>query len=337
MNTQRLHFAKQLVHSTSLPFIEISSVAGFKSVRRFNEAFRERYRVSPTEMRRKNNFDDSRGLRLEMAVRLPYDWQAVYSYLSRHECYGVEQTALGEYRRFIPLQTGFGTIVVSDNTKRGTLSAEFINVPLRELRYTLLRLKYLFDTDHNPATLPTSTLFASTGVRVPGSFDPFETAVSIILSQLVSTPNAKLNLKNLVERYGTCIGEYNHQPVFKFPTSKTLATAEVEVVGITKMKGNAIRNLATALLDRTIDFNAHLDFSEVHRALLSLKGIGPWTASIIAMRCLGNPDAFPTSDLIVKRALQKKLFDPEDWRSSRAYLTHHIWRDLADTSLVSME
>jgi len=348
--TQRLHFCKQLVEASTIPFNEIAFLSGFQSVRRFNEVFKSRFYTSPSILRKEQKCGTSMSviteseLVIKIPVRLPYDWKTVLSYLRGHECYGVESISDGQYQRFFvgnkfsanELSDGqisddqkVGRIRVSDETEHGFLSITLLHIPLTHIRFVLTRCKQLFDTEHNPAHLPSSETLDPKGIRVPGSFDPFETAVSIILGQLVSIAHARTNLKTLVKKFGNYLTTIDAKDVYQFPSAAVLAEAPVETIGITKIKAHAISALATAVMRGEIDFTAFADFSEMHVKILSIKGIGPWTAAMISMRCLGDPDAFPHADLIIKRALDQQLADHSEWSSSRAYLTHCLWRDYA--------
>jgi AraC family transcriptional regulator, regulatory protein of adaptative response / DNA-3-methyladenine glycosylase II len=330
MITQRLHFAKQMIQETSKPITEIAFAVGFQSIRRFNEAFKSRYHKAPSAFRKARDIGSADVLRLKVPIRLPYDWATVLAYLKRHEAYGLEQIENGRYRRFIVRGNKAGSVVVSHNPGQEHLNVEFSGIALSDVRVVLCRIKNLFDTDHNPLHLPPENALVPQGIRVPGGFDPFETAVSIILSQLVSSERAKAALKKLILRYGRKIGVHDGQEVHEFPRPSVLAAGKVGTIGIPKARAQAIRELARAVLRGTLDFKSY-DLAKTKEQLLAIHGVGPWTATMIAMRCLGDPDAFPEFDLIIQRALEKRLADHTDWISSRAYLTHCLWRDFSGT------
>jgi len=329
--TRRLHLARQLLQETARPVTEIALAAGFKSLRRFNEAFRDRYKKAPSSFRRSAGAVAPETLSLKIPIRLPYDWARVLAYLRRHATYGVERVEEGRYRRFIPRGNAFGSVAVSHGPGDNFLTVEFTGVPLSDVRRVLGRLKNLFDTDHNPAHLPAAAGLIPNGIRVPGAFDPFETAVSIILSQLVSVEQATAKLKQLVQRFGRPIGRDGADEVYAFPAPAALARAPVEKIGMPWARAEAVRGLSRAVADGSIDFAAHADLPASMEKLLGIKGIGPWTAAMIAMRCLGDADAFPAFDLIVRRAVEKKLVDETQWTSARAYLVHCLWRDFGKT------
>jgi AraC family transcriptional regulator of adaptative response / DNA-3-methyladenine glycosylase II len=330
--TRRLHFAKQMIQETLVPLTDIVFAVGFGSIRRFNEAFKEKYTRTPSSFRKPGREPAADGLILKIPIRLPYDWAVVLAYLGRHEAYGIEEVRDDRYRRFVPQGKTSGTVTVSHQPGTDFLQAQFVNVPLTSLRGILARLKNLFDTDHNPLHLPAVKAPMTRGIRVPGSFDPFETAVSIILSQLVSTEHARLALKKLIRRFGRKMSSAQDPDVFAFPTAKILARAAIERIGIPKTRARAIRELAQTVSTGAINFRSQPDLETAKQTLLDIHGIGPWTATLIAMRCLGDADAFPEQDLVIHRVLKKKNTDSSAWVSSRAYLTHCLWRDFSATS-----
>lgn len=315
MITKRLHLAKQLLAETDKPVTEIAFSAGFRSVRRFNEAFKQRYQVPPGALRG-TPFRGEGALALKLAVRAPYDWPTVIGYLRRHETVGLERVTDNEYLRHLGAGKKIGSVRV--RFAGNHLAVTLVDVPLTEVRGVLARVRVLFDTDHNPAHLP----LVRDGIRVPGAFDPFEVAVSIILGQLVSTAQAKAKQQALVEKFGTRLTD----GIFSFPSPAWLRDAPVEEIGITRGKAHAIRELARLVAAREISFGA-ADPARTLARLAKVKGIGPWTLSMIAMRCLHDADAFPANDLIIARALKARLVAEDEWRSSRAYLTHFVWRD----------
>ena len=199
---------------------------------------------------------------------------------------------------------------------------------LSQVSAVLLKIRRMFDVDHNPVHLPIAPTIRSTGVRIPGSFDPFETAVSIILSQLVSIQQAARKLAELIEQFGTSV---NGKEIYRFPDPATLMTTEVETIGMTRSKANAIRGLSRMVHEGALHFSYSADLSKTRKQLLAIKGIGPWTTEMIMMRCFGDADAFPESDLIIKRALDQNLVDEAMWKTSRSYLTHYVWNEFAET------
>nr|WP_295903440.1 Ada metal-binding domain-containing protein [uncultured Bdellovibrio sp.] len=323
--TKRLHLAKQLILQTSSPITDIALAVGFKSIRRFNEAFKALYKVTPSQVRKESSAENKSELTLSISVRTPFDWQNILAYLARHETYGIEQVSLDSYTRFIATENGVAKICVSYKEKENALKVEVTNLPLSKMRSSIALLKHLFDTEHNPVHLPQSKKMKPQGVRIPGCFDGFEVAVSIILGQLVSTEHAKKKTKEMVLRFGKKIE--GSEEIYSFPTPQALSKAKIEELGVTKVKAAAIRSLSQSVLSGEIVLSPTADSESVRKKLLAIKGIGPWTVEMIAMRCLGDSDAFPANDLIVERAIKNKTIQVEEWASFRAYLVHCLWRD----------
>ncbi|MEK2644501.1 DNA-3-methyladenine glycosylase 2 family protein [Bdellovibrio sp. BCCA] len=328
--TKRLHLARQLILQTSNPITDIALAVGFKSIRRFNEAFKTLYRVTPSQVRKESSGENKSELTLSISVRAPFDWQNILSYLTRHETYGVEQVTSDVYVRFIPIEKGAASIRVRYEKKDNALKIETTHLPLLNIRQSIALLKHLFDTEHNPVHLPQSLKMKPQGVRIPGCYDGFEVAVSIILGQLVSTEHAKKKVKDLVLRFGKKISDT--EEIYIFPTPQTLSKAKIEELGVTKVKAAAIRSLSEAVLSGEIVLSPMADSEAVRKKLLAIKGIGPWTVEMIAMRCLGDSDAFPANDLIVERAIKNRMIQVEEWASFRAYLVHCLWRDSVSVS-----
>jgi AraC family transcriptional regulator of adaptative response / DNA-3-methyladenine glycosylase II len=322
MVNRRLHLARQLIVETRQSLTDIAFAAGFQSIRRFNEAFHELYQRPPSAFRKQSLEVQAPGLHLRLAVRQPYDWATLLSFLRRHQTYGVEVVDDKSYRRYLPQKDQpSGQLRVAFD--KDALLVEFQNIKLSDLRPLMARLRQLFDADHNPSDLPQNSARAANGIRIPGCFDPFEVAVSIILSQLVSTAHARQMMQKLVLTYGQRLTE---DEIFAFPAPEVLKNAGLEAMGLTRQKSEAIRELSRLVSEGVLQLSSMADLPATRKLLASIPGIGPWTVELIAMRCLGDADAFPRKDLVVERA---DVQDEEHWMSLRSYLTQIIWRDHA--------
>jgi len=331
MQTKKLHLAKQLIQETKQAIGEIAFATGFNSIRRFNEAFKNTYRVAPSQFR-KNSLSAQQAndeIILKIMVRKPYDFKSVLAFLKRHAASGIEKVGTHYYERVIPNKSSqFSTLRITINKTEDTLLLSLKGFELNQICPVLVKIKRLFDVDHNPAHLSESLPPAQAGLRVPGSYDPFEVAISIILGQLVSIKQASQKLRELIQRFGTSL---DGKTRYSFPSPLKLMTAKVEVIGITKNKAVAIRTLAAMVHDKTLHFPYSSDLQETRKLLLSIKGIGPWTTEMIMMRCFSDVDAFPESDLIIRRALEQKLVDESLWQTNHSYMTHYIWNEFAKT------
>ena len=330
IQTRKLHLAKQLILETEKQIGDIAFATGFKSIRRFNEIFKASYHMPPSQYRKKSSVQKSQadGLVLNLLIRKPYDFDSILAFLKRHASYGIESVTSEYYERYIPHQKSFSTARVTLNKQKDALQICLTAVELNQIPQILLQLRRLFDVDHNPAHLPDTLTSTQAGVRVAGSFDPFETAISIILSQLISIKQATLKLSQLIQKFGIKLSE---DSIYQFPTPATLMDAEVETIGITRTKADAIRILSAMVRNDEFSFSHSADLDETRKLLLSIRGIGPWTTEMIMMRCFCDADAFPKNDLIIKRALEKGLVNETHWRTNHSYMTHYIWNEFAVT------
>jgi AraC family transcriptional regulator of adaptative response / DNA-3-methyladenine glycosylase II len=329
INTRRLHLARQFLSQTSFKVTEIAFAVGFNSVRRFNESFKKTYHQTPSGFRKSSaQAPEADHYHMSMMVRMPYDWSYVLNFLKRHACYGTEEVIQDKYRRYIALeQGGYGIVEVSFNKNSKALDVTFSNLNLSEIKPILLSLRKMFDVDHNPAHLPENSL-PHKGVRIIGSFDAFETIVSIIMGQLITVGQALQKMKQLMEAYGRAIDA--GKGIYEFPEPKDLKDVELEIIGMTKVKAGAIREIARQLDEGEISLTSLSDIEATQKQLLKIRGIGPWTVDMAAMRVLYDANAFPAGDLIIRRAIDAGLAEPKDWATSMGYLTHVIWRDYAE-------
>lgn len=326
LQSHRLHFAQRLLRESSRSVSDIAFASGFKSLRRFNEAFQELYKRTPSSFRDSKSARAA-GLELSLSARKPYDAAMVFDYFVRHEIHGVEVARDGAYTRFLRGENGPGALHVEWDDKSSHFRVRLENVALSEARGTLNRLRHLLDTDHNPVDLPKGG--RTRGLRVPGAFDGFETAVTIILGQLISTEQAGVKIRALVETYGEKAGSLDGRDVFYFPTPSALAEAPLEKLGMPGTRAGALRELARLVASRELELSRAADLETTRAKLLAIRGIGPWTVEMIAMRCLGDPDAYPDGDLIIRRAVEAGLGNPDEWIASRAYFAQGIWKDFA--------
>jgi AraC family transcriptional regulator of adaptative response / DNA-3-methyladenine glycosylase II len=222
---------------------------------------------------------------------------------------------------------------------------------LKDLGTAVQRCRGLLDIDADPVavadTLGADPLLGalvrrSPGRRVPGSVDGAELAFRAVLGQQVSVAGASTLAGRLVARCGDPIPEplvtEGDELTHLFPGPRAVAGAALDGLGVPGARCETLRGLASVLEGGGISLDPGSDREEVERRLLALRGIGAWTASYVAMRALGDPDAFLPSDLGVRRAIERlgHAGDPrsvialaERWRPWRAYATQHLWASLA--------
>ncbi len=342
--TRRVHFAKKLLDETGLPITEIAHAAGFASVRRFNTAMKGVWGAPPRELRRRRILREaSASLTLRLAARPPFDGRAVLAYLAQRELPGVEQVSAEGYRRSVEIGGERGVIAVTLDPKASgvclTLPAQLVPEAAR----IAARVRRLFDLDADPAPIRAqlrrdpalaARLRRRPGLRVPGAWSGFELAVRAVLGQQVTVAGACTLAGRIAAAHGAKLAAAEGAIAHVFPTAATLARAELAGLGLTRARSEALGALARAAASGALDLEGGQPPDEVRRQLLALPGIGPWTAEYVALRALGEPDAFPASDLGLRRALGppgRPLAAAEleerakGWRPWRGYAAMLLW------------
>ena len=353
--TRRLLFAKQLLTETRLPVTEVALASGFQSIRRFNAAFSEAYRMAPRDLRRHPEAPAGDTLTLRLNYRPPYDLAGMLGFLRDRSLPGVERVDADAYQRVIaPLDAAAGHApgwlrVSAWPGGEPALKLELHNAPASRLLEIVGRVRRMFDLDADPLAIAAALseserlrplLERNPGVRVPSGWDGFEIAVRAILGQQISVAAARTLASRLAQRFGRPLpeGVAVDGLTHLFPNPDALAEADLGAIGLPRARADAVRGVARALLDGRVDFRPERTLDDFAARWVALPGIGPWTAQYIAMRALGHPDAFPAEDLALQRVASpdgaplsaKQLREvAEAWRPWRAYTVIHLWRDAA--------
>jgi AraC family transcriptional regulator of adaptative response / DNA-3-methyladenine glycosylase II len=338
--TQRLLLAKRLLTDTDMPVIDVAFASGFSSLRRFNALFRERYRLNPTALRRSRpRAELPETIVCELAYRPPLDWEALVAFLGARASSGVEWVDGDRYLRTAGFGKHRGWFAVGPSRRASTLRVELAASLAPVLSHALARVKRLFDLAAEPREIAAHLgpiAAARPGLRVPGAFDGFEMAVRAILGQQVSVRAAT----TLAGRFAGAFGEEIETPSDHLtrlaPRAERVAALdepELVALGIGAPRARAILALARAVAAGEVALEPGRNVDETLELLRELPGIGEWTAQYIAMRALGWPDAFPHTDLGVRKALGvstpgRVLAAAEAWRPWRAYATMHLWHSL---------
>jgi AraC family transcriptional regulator of adaptative response / DNA-3-methyladenine glycosylase II len=345
--TRRAHFAKKLLDETSLPFHQVAIASGFGSLRRFNGQIRRTYARTPTQLRRlarRKAAADPECYRFRLAYRPPYDWDAMLAFLNARATPGVESVRDSRYRRTISVDGGHGSIEVAHADFGSALTLEVRFPDPRSLLFIVERVKAMFDLGADPAIIAgqlrgdpllRAPLARHPGIRTPGAWDGFELAVRAILGQQIAVRAATTIAGRLATVFGSPIAGGNSAERL-FPTPAQLADAPIERVGVVAARASTIRGLARAVADGRVAFGAAADAAAIVSALKELPGIGAWTAEYIAMRALGEPDAFPSGDLVLRRMAgdcsARQLEErSQAWRPWRAYAVMLLWRSADET------
>ena len=347
---QRAQTARILIETTGMPFGEVALAAGFASIRQFNDTVREVFAATPRKLRSARSKGVRRPVASPISVRLPfrapYDAHALLAFLGARAIAGVEAWDGETYRRTLNLPGGTG--VVAFRPQPDHIACEVRLESLADLQAALQRSRRLLDLDADPVTI-NATLGADPrlarliarhpGVRSPGMVDGTEALVRAVVGQQVSVAGARTVLGRIAAALGTTFAEPVDDLVRVFPSAAAMADAPDHVLPMPRARKAALREACRRIADGHIALDAGTDRDAVRRGLIAVPGIGPWTAEYVAMRALGDPDAFPATDLGIRHALarlgvtatpRQTVALAEAWRPWRAYATHHLWNSLGD-------
>ena len=341
--TRRLHFAKRLLDDTDLPVTEIALAAGYGSVRRFNSALKETYKRSPRELRKRRaaKGDAADEITLRLAYRPPYDWQAVLNFLSKRAVAGIERVDGEGYARTVRTSTGHARIYVGVCHGADALLVRVRGAPSSDLFDLSSRIRRVFDLAADPIQIAdafrgdarlAALVAQRPGLRIPGIWEPFEGSVRAILGEQATPASASVRLRKLVERLGQPIASAEEGLSHMFPLPAAVAGGDLADLGMTPVRAQAVRQLAQAVCAGQLNFGDSVE--EVTQALARNRVLGASGAQYVALRAMGEPDAFPSADLSLRRAayrgdatltardLQARA---EAWRPWRGYAAVHLW------------
>lgn len=350
LQTRRLLLAKQLLTDTALPVAQVALASGYRSLRRFNAAFAESYRLSPSRLRH-DAADAPAALdavTVTLAYRAPYDRDALLRFVAQRAIPGVEAVDGATIRRTLRA----GSVAPQAGWLEARFAADAGRVQLRfapalapaSARIVAAARRWL-DLDAAPTTIDAALaeLPGAPGIRLPGSVDRFELAVRAVLGQQVTVAAARTLARRVVERFGAPLATPWPALARGFPAPEALAATtldEVAGLGIVRQRAQALIALARAWpeVDERLAHGAAPE--ALVDALCALPGIGAWTAHYVAMRALGWPDAFPPGDVAVLKAMTQRYGDTtaravqqraEHWRPWRAYAVLRLWNSLEST------
>ncbi|MFV8752949.1 DNA-3-methyladenine glycosylase 2 family protein [Nannocystaceae bacterium ST9] len=335
--TRRLALAKQLLHDSTLSLTAIAFASGFASVRRFNAAMLARFGRPPSAIRRARG-SGSPAIVLRLDHRPPLDFAALLEFLSARAIPGVERVEGDRYVRTIREPEHEGEVRVWIDRGRASLRAELDASLAPAIPRVVAGLRRLFDLDAEPRAIAVALrrdpllaplLRRRPGLRVPGSYAPFETALRAVLGQQVSVAAATTLAGRLVAHFGGV------------PSPAVLAATPIATLaglGMPGARASALAALAEAWRSGAIVCEPGSDADELSAALIEVPGIGPWTAAYLCMRALHFPDALPAGDLALRKALggisaREVSRRAEAWRPWRAYAAIHLWTALARAEL----
>ena len=339
--SRRVHFARRLLDDTDLPVTDVAFAAGFGSVRQLHRACVAVFRAAPRELRAKRRRADrlvaDGGLPLRLPHRGPLDWDAFLAFAAGRAIPGVEHVEGDTYRRTITVEGDPGVLEIRPGDDGQLVAVAHLPhweglIHVAERARRLVGVDVDLDDagrvlDADPLVGP--RLRARPGLRVPGTWDGFETGVRAILGQQVSVRGASTLAGRLVERHGTPVAGLGALGLtHTFPIPAALAEADLDGLGLPGARQRSVRAFAAAVAAGAVRLDGSAPLDELVASIVALPGSGPWTAHYLALR-LGEPDAFPATDLGLRRAtgltageLERR---PEAWRPWRALAAVHLW------------
>lgn len=329
--TRRLHFAKLLISDTNLSMAEVALASGFRSIRRFNDVFRQFYGRPPSDLRRLGERTGVAGREyvFHLAYRPPYDWNMLLSFLAAYSVPGVEAARNGVYRRTVAIQGHQGLMEV-----RPAQGADALRVHIRfpkpeHLLQIITRVRAMFDLAADPEvigrTLRADGMLAPllkrhAGLRLPGAWDSLEPVVHAILRQRFSLEETRSLLGSLVEECGDAFNSLGAGELCRtFPGPRRLTDSSLAF--LPRSTAEAIRSAAQAI----VAARANAPPDDLLLRLRAISGINESTVEYVAMRALSDSDALPVESPELRAALaeisstRELLQRTETWKPWRAY------------------
>ena len=330
---QRLLFAKKLLAETQLPLTEVALAAGFGSVRRFNSAVQQQFRLTPTQMRRQHRAGAGAAkIQLQLHYRPPYNWGLVAGFFARHAIDGLEQVTATSYQRNLVVDGVPGSIRVSPARTGHALQLELDMPDHKKLMPLVARIRRMFDLDANPEAINQvlgedsrlrPLLSQSAGLRSPSHWSLFESCIRGVVGQQVSVAAARTVLARLV---ASC---HPDSQKASFPTPAQLLELPLEKLPMPGKRRETLRRVCSLFDESAAD--------PPIESIAALTGIGPWTVDLVSMRGLGHPDSLPVKDLGLIRAWQNlpgtatSLSEVQHaWRPWRSYAANLLWQSLSE-------
>lgn len=353
---QRAQTARVLIETSDLPMSDVAFAAGFASIRAFNDTVQEVFALSPTQLRAiavsRAGRRATRGipdltpvaagtLSLRLPFRRPFCPDNLFGHLAATAVPGVEEWRAGAYRRTIRLSHGHAVVGLRPTPDH--VACQISLTDQRDLASAISRCRWMLDLDADPVAidevlsqdpLMAKLVARSPGRRVPRTVDPAEFAVRAVLGQQVSTAAARTHAGRMVRSYGDPVPDPHGGLTHLFPTPQVLASMDPTDLAMPLSRRRTLIGLVEALAQGRLDLDLGADWREARARLTALHGFGPWTVESIAMRSLGDPDAFIAGDLGIKLAAEKlgmpmtpKILTDHShlWRPWRSYAVQHLW------------
>ncbi len=336
--TGRLLSARRLLNETALSITEIAFASGFRSLRRFNATMKDRYGAPPSKMRGRKALTRGETFTVSLSPRGDYNITPMLEFLGMRALAEVEAANDKTYTRILKWGDAPGWLTIGMGPKGLALTLSENLAP--HLRPLVASVRGAFDLDAemtavdahlaNDASLA-KDVKREPGVRVPGALDGFETAIRAVLGQQVTVQGAKTLTERLVAKYGAALERAPEGLDRAFPDAQALANAgavAIAKIGLPMKRAETLHRLAVASCDGKLPL-ARGAIASGRAALAEVPGVGPWTIEYVAMRALGDPDAYPATDIALINALGRKGETLEHLKPWRAYAAIRLWRRVA--------
>ncbi|HRP10107.1 MAG TPA: AlkA N-terminal domain-containing protein, partial [Terricaulis sp.] len=338
--TGRLLAARRLLNETALPVTEIAFASGFRSLRRFNHTMKARYGAPPTKMRGRKAIQRGETFTVSLSPRGDYNIAPILQFLSTRALAGVELGGAKTYARTLKWGEALGWIEVGLKESKG--GAKGLMLTLSEnlaphLRPLVANVRGAFDLDAEMTSVDAhlatdaelrADVKREPGVRVPGALDGFECAIRAVLGQQVTVAGARTLTERLVKSFGAPLERGPEGLTHAFPDAAALANskpAAIAKIGVPGKRAETLHALAAAAASGKLTL-ARGAIASGRAALAEIPGVGPWTIEYLAMRALGDPDAYPATDIALINALGRKGETLEHLKPWRAYAAIRLWR-----------
>jgi AraC family transcriptional regulator of adaptative response / DNA-3-methyladenine glycosylase II len=356
---QRAQTARLLIETTTLAMGDVAFAAGFPTIRTFNDTVLEVFAMSPTELRRRaaagrpgaasqgatrqgaESASSFASISLRLPFRQPMCPDNLFGHLAATAIPGVEEWRDGAYRRTLRLPNGPGLATLRPGPE--FIACQLALTDLRDLAMAISRCRRLLDADADPVAIGAQLredpqiaplIDKAPGRRVPRTVDAAELAVRAVIGQQVSTAAARTHGARLAERLGERVDDPAGGLTRLFPDMAVLADADMAALAMPAARRQSVAALARSVASGMLDLGAGADWQLARSVLATVPGVGPWTIELVAMRGLGDPDAFTPTDLGVRQAAASLGLPAspaaltrraERWRPWRAYAVQYLW------------
>ncbi|MGR5140162.1 DNA-3-methyladenine glycosylase 2 family protein [Photobacterium sp. DNB23_23_1] len=336
---QQCLLAKKLLHESQLPITDIALASGFNSIRRFNDCFHKHFSLTPSQVRKqltqaevsRNTENQTQTVTVTLSYRPPYDWESVQEFFASRLIEGLEWLDETSYGRTFGKEYGQGWFTAYHQADKAQFRVELNLFDLQCLPRAIANIRRCLDLDADSAVIDSAIEAAmgqplsQTGLRLPGTWSPFEAGIRAILGQQVSVKAAR----NLTEKLILMNPDNLPERLF-FPEPDAFVDYDLGQLGMPERRRETLRVFGRYVAEQGI---------EEPDELLALPGVGPWTVDYLKLRGLSDPNIFLVGDLGVKKALQKLQEQRQDkpgmppfqselampWQS---YLTLYLWKTL---------